>query len=284
MPHDDSHDSSSDPAWMRRWQRSEEAEDWSQLTELRQRLFGGATARMLEAAQLKPGDRVLDIAAGTGDQGRDAARLVGPGGAVLSTDISPAMLAVATRLAQQEGLGNVTTRVMNAEWLDLPESSYDAVISRFGLMLIAQRDQALAEIWRILKPDGRLAALVWSAPERNPLFRPYIAVVASYRKAAHPDEHAPDPFALADSALFAAALQRAGFREARVEAVDLTMRFASFDELRRWWGAPFEEAVASGGPQESQRLLDDMRQRVRQFEGPEGIIAPAALLLGVGMK
>jgi ubiquinone/menaquinone biosynthesis C-methylase UbiE len=128
---------------------------WDQLTELRQHLYGAATWQMLAAADLQLGDQVLDIAAGTGDQSRQAARLVGPEGSVLATDISQEMLEVAARRAEQEGLSNITTRAMNAEQLDLPENQYDAVISRFGLMLIPNLQQALAEIRRVLKPGAR---------------------------------------------------------------------------------------------------------------------------------
>jgi SAM-dependent methyltransferase len=267
-----------------RWQRSEEAEYWGQRTELRQRLFGAATLCMLESAGLKPGDSVLDIAAGTGDQSRDAARLVGPEGAVLSTDISQAMLDVSARLAQQEGLGNITTRAMNAEQLDLPENSFDAVISRFGLMLIPQKQQALMEIRRVLKPGGRLAAIVWSAPERNPLFAQEIGVVAAYRRATWPDEHPLDPFALADQSLFAGLLQQAGFDQVDVQPLALTFHFTAFDELRHWWGASFEEAVAAREPEERERLLAELRRDVRQYEGLEGITAPAEVLLAAGIR
>jgi ubiquinone/menaquinone biosynthesis C-methylase UbiE len=100
----------------------EQAEDRGWLVELRQSLYSAATEQMLEAAHLKSGDNVLDIAAGTGDQSRTAARLVGPSGSVLATAISQEMLDVAARLAQQEGLSNATTRVMNAEQPDLPEN------------------------------------------------------------------------------------------------------------------------------------------------------------------
>jgi ubiquinone/menaquinone biosynthesis C-methylase UbiE len=133
---------------------------WDRLTELRQHLYGAATWQMLAVADLQLGGQVLDIAAGTGDQSRQAARLVGPEGSVLATDISQEMLEVAARRAEQEGLSNLTTRAMNAEQLDLPENRYDAVISRFGLMLIPNLQQALAEIRSVLKPGGRLAALV----------------------------------------------------------------------------------------------------------------------------
>ena len=180
-----------------RRQAAEEAEGRGRLTGLRETLYGTATRQMLEAAKLRPGDQVLDIAAGTGDQSRQAARLVGPEGSVLATDISQEMLDVANRLAQQEGLSNITTRAMDAEQLDLPGNRYDAVISRFGLMLIPRRQQALAEIRRVLKPGGRLTALVWSKPERNPLFTLDTTIVEKFLYTQGSEEQRSDPFSLA---------------------------------------------------------------------------------------
>lgn len=264
-----------------RRQAAEKAAAWGRLTELRQHLYGAATKLMLEAANLQPGDQVLDIAAGTGDQSRQAARLVGPQGSVLATDISPEMLVVAARLAKREGLSNLTTRAMNAEQLNLPESSYDAVISRFGLLLIWDQQQALMEIQRVLKPGGRLAALVWSKPERNPLFTLEDPIVAKYLEVEEPRF---DVFSLADAALFASMLTETGFQEVQVQAIALPFRFPSFEVLTAWWGSSFKKALAKLEPEPRRRMLAEVRQAVRPFEGPQGIVAPAEVLLGVAMK
>jgi ubiquinone/menaquinone biosynthesis C-methylase UbiE len=266
-----------------RRQEVEEAEGRGRLTELRQKLYGAATDQMLEAAQLKSGDHVLDIAAGTGDQSRQAARLVGPEGTILATDISQEMLKVAARLAQQEELNNITTRVMNAEQLDLAESSYDAVISRLGLMLIPHKRQALAEIWRVLKPGGKVAALVWSKPEHNSLFTLYIDIVENSLDMAVLEEEGA-AFSLADAAFFASTLTEAGFRQVQVEAIAIPFQFPSFEALTTWWGPEFDEALAKLEPELRQRTQEEVRQAVRQFEGPEGILASGELLLGVGTK
>ncbi len=257
---------------------------WDQLTELRQHLYGAATWQMLAAADLQLGDQVLDIAAGTGDQSRQAARLVGPEGSVLATDISQEMLEVVARRAEQEGLSNITTRAMNAEQLDLPENQYDAVISRFGLMLIPNLQQALAEIRRVLKPGGRLAALVWSKPERNPLFTLDEAILAKWRTTEEAKEPQADVFSLADAALFANRLKQAGFQEVQVQVIPLTFHFPSFEVLTAWWGSSWKKALAKLDSRPRWRLLEEARQAVRQFEGPQGMSAPAEVLLGVGAK
>jgi ubiquinone/menaquinone biosynthesis C-methylase UbiE len=264
------------------WQAAEAAESWGRLTEQRERLMGTATQQMIEAAQLRSGDQVLDIASGTGDQSRLAARLVGPEGSVLATDISQQMLLVAARLAQQEGLKNITTRIMNAEQLDLPDNSYDAVISRLGLMLIPKRQQALTEIQRVLKPGGRIAAIVWSKPERNPLFALYINLVNLVAKSRgqESDGKRPDPFSLADTTLFTSALTEAGFQDVQVQTVALTFQFSSFEDVTTWWGHQFDLVMAKLEP----HIMEEVRQAVHQFEGPQGIVAPAELILAVGMK
>src|SRR5947208_1514001 len=182
------------------WNSSERAESWQQEAERRQQLLGEATERMLEAAQIGPGDRVLDIAAGTGDQSLLAARKVGPGGMVLATDLSEDMLKVAARLAQQEGLANITTRVLDAQQLDLQANTFDAVISRLGLMFVPHLSQALEKILRVLKPGGKLAALVWSAPEHNPLTSAPLALLEKYTGGSFLG--AAGPFPLADPSHF----------------------------------------------------------------------------------
>lgn len=252
-------------------------------SEVRQRLYGAATQRMLMAVHLKAGNHVLDIAAGAGDQGRQAARLVGQAGTVLLTDISQEMLHIAAQLAQREELSSVTTRVMNAEQLDLPESSYDAVISRLGLMLIARQAQALSEIQRVLKPGGRFAALVWSAPAHNSLFTLYINTVMDSLKAEELDKWS-DPFSLADAAFFARTLTAAGFQQVQIETISITFSFPSFEALTTWWGSDYDEALARLEPKARQRTQEKIHQAVYRFERPQGIIAPGELLLGTGTK
>jgi len=257
---------------------------WDHLSELRQQLYGAATWQMLAAADLHPGDQVLDIAAGTGDQSRLAARLVGPEGCVLATDISQEALQVAAQRAEQEGLSTMTTRAMNAEQLDLPENRYDAVISRFGLMLIPNIQQALSEIRRVLKPGGRLTALVWSKPERNPLFTLEETILTQWQGTEEGEEPQADAFRLSDAALFASMLKQAGFQDMQVHVIPLTFHFPSFEALMAWWGSPWKEALATPDAEPGWRLLEEARRAVRPFAGPQGILAPAEVLLGVGTK
>ena len=143
-----------------KWGLTGSADWWSAGQARRQQIYGAATEMMLDVASVQPGSRVLDVAAGTGDQTLTAARRVGPSGNVLATDDSASMLKVAAEAARNEGLTNVETRVMNAENLALDADSFDAVICRNALMLFsdpgesANRYAPRGEAWMQSRSDG----------------------------------------------------------------------------------------------------------------------------------
>lgn len=268
---------------MLQWQSPEVAHDFQQEAEQRVPSMEEATRHMLLSAGLKPGDHVLDIAAGTGEQSILAARLVGPTGLVLSTDISAEMLQVAASCAQQEQLTNIRTQVMDAGQLDLDDETFDAVICRNGLMMLVPRlGQALSEIHRVLKPGRTLAALVWSAPERNPLHALPLALIAKYTGAF--SSNAPGPFSLADKRRFEQALADAGFRDVAIVPIPLQLHFASveaFLESRRMLVAGMIGRLSES---DQQRLMEEVRQVLSQFEGPQGLVTSGETLLGVGTR
>ena len=125
-------------------------------------LFGQWPEAMLDAAAVAVGQRVLDVACGTGVLARAAASRVTPGGSVVGVDLDAGMLAVAARLAPK-----VAWRRANASTLPFPERCFDAVLSQFGLMFFVERPAAIAEMLRVLKPGGRIAVAVWGALEDN---------------------------------------------------------------------------------------------------------------------
>jgi SAM-dependent methyltransferase len=263
--------------------RASEAEHWQQDVERRRHDFAAATERMHELAGLQPGDHVLDLAAGTGDQSFLAARIVGPDGSILATDISADMLTIAARVAQQEGLTNITTRVMDAEQLELADEAFDAVICRLGLMLLPHPERALSEIRRVLKPGGKLAALVWSVPEHNPLWSLPLAMLSRYASGA--SAPGPHPFALSDPSVFERELTDAGFHKVSTRALPFESHYASFEAFLHSTGSRLIAGVLGQLSQEEQQLLwGEMRQALSQFEGSQGLVAPAELLLGVGSK
>jgi ubiquinone/menaquinone biosynthesis C-methylase UbiE len=131
-------------------------------------LFQEWAAPLAAAARIAAGDRVLDVGCGTGALARAAAERVGPNGAVVGLDRNEGMLAVARRLGR-----DIEWRQGMAEALPFPDASFAAVVSQFSLMFFEDRETALREMWRVIKPGGRLAVAVWDAVERTPGYAAY---------------------------------------------------------------------------------------------------------------
>ena len=207
------------------WGLTEVADKWSAEEPLRQQIFGAATEKMLELTSVQPGSRVLDVAAGTGEQTLMAARLVGPSGYVLAADISASMLDVAGKAARSEGLTNVETRVMNAENLALDADSFDAVISRIALVLFPNPAKALAEMRRVVKPGGKVASIVFSALEKNPYHGIVFGIVQRKGNIPNPAPGEPWMYALGDPGVLEDVYKRAGFLNVSVQAGPYTETF-----------------------------------------------------------
>src|SRR3954464_221766 len=149
-----------------RWEAA--AAGWAREREAFQRDAMPVSQWMLDAAHLQPGHTVLELAAGPGDTGLMAAELVAPDGKAIITDNSEGMLEAARARAKEVGATNVEIRAMEAEWIDLPTASIDAVLCRWGYMLLADPEAALRETRRVLRPGGRVALAAWDGPEENP--------------------------------------------------------------------------------------------------------------------
>ena len=175
---------------------------------------------MLRALGPRDGDTVLELAAGVGDTGFEAAAILGESGRLITSDFSPAMLDAARRRGAELGLDNVDYRVIDAERIELADDSVDGVLCRFGYMLMPDPAAAFAETRRVLRPGGRLALAVWGALERNPFFA-IIAVSLVQRGHIEPPEPppAPGPFSMASAQRTEGLLRSAGFVEVRTEEV-----------------------------------------------------------------
>src|ERR671914_2936357 len=207
--------------------------------------------KIVELAEIKPGDRVLDIATGIGEPAVTAARKVMPNGKVLATDISPQMLAIAKTRAASLGLnGIIEFRESDGEKLDLPDQTakFDAILSRFGLMFFPNLPVALVRIRQMLITNGRLSAAVWSAPSKVPLLDLAFTTVRKQINAPAPPPETPGPFALADVEALKRSFSQAGFKDIRIETLQTTFSFdspESFTRMHQQVTAPITAMLAN---------------------------------------
>lgn len=263
------------------------AAGWSRGAAERAQYLGPITEMMLDLAGLAPGQQVLDVAAGTGEQALLAARRVGPTGRVVATDISAPMLGLAAEAAREAGLSNVETRVMDARQLDFQSGSFDAAISRLALMLVPERAKALAEIYRVLRTGGRLAAIVLSSAETNPYSALPMAVARRFTGRSAETLADPGFFALGDTSVLRRAYEQAGFRDVTVHAVPTSRRFPSLEAaLQDRRDSLPEIATLSAGMSEAERaaMWHEIQECLRRFDGPDGFVAVGEMLIGVGTK
>ena len=266
------------------WASPDVASGWQRGAAARGQTMGPVTELMLDLAGVKAGSRVLDLGAGTGDQAFMAARRVGPEGVVLATDISRAMLDVAQEAARAAGLGNVQTRVMDAQQLELASGSIDAVISRYCFQFVPDLQRTLGEVRRVLKPGGRLAAMVFSAVEKNP-YRAAPQAIAS-RLAGRPfPEPGPGQWAINDPGTLTAAYQQASLRDVEVRSANLAWRFPSLDHaLRNLEEAQplFVKLLVDLSEEDRATAWAEINRALQPFVGQDGFEAPGEVLIAAG--
>jgi ubiquinone/menaquinone biosynthesis C-methylase UbiE len=242
---------------------------------------------MLEAAQLRPGMHVLDIAAGTGDQSVLAARIVGSEGTVLATDISATMLGGAEDAARAAGLTNISTKAADASSIDLPESHFDAAICRFGLMFVPDLHAALTRVRAALKPGARFAALVWSTEARNPWMGLQVRTLREMgRLPTSPPPSILRALSLGEPGTIDAAFRQAGFQEVRAEPVETPRQFDSIAETIQAMRAasPAQgELTRELNEAERQRYSTELESGLRAYSQPDGAVSiPGEAILVVG--
>lgn len=256
----------------------EMAPGWEDRREWLLRITGAINEWILDRVDPQPGQRILDIAAGTGDLGFAAAGRVGEEGGVICTDFSPEMLGAARRNGQAHGLENVEYRVLDAERMDLADNSVDGVVCRWGYMLMADPAAALSETNRVLRTGGTLGFAVWQAPDRN-LWAAVPGMILVQRGHMPPPEPgAPGIFALGDSDRIRELVTGAGFGEPEIEELTFEWRYAAddlWDTLTRLAG-PLAKVINELDEEERRATREAIEEGLEQFRDGDELAVPAA--------
>ena len=267
------------------WQTAAEA--WHRWGPTLEAWLGPATQAMLDMAGVKGDSRVLDVAAGAGGQSLAAARRVGPRGAVLATDISPAILAYAKAEADTVGVSNLTTLVMDGEALEVEPGSFDAVISRVGLIYFPDQQKALGEMRRALRDGGRVAAIVYSTPDRNQFFSIPVSIIRRRAALPPPLPGQPGPFSLGAPGVIAASFEAAGYHDVETRLVEAPLSLASAADCVRFERESFgalHQMLSGLSESERNEAWTEIETALAAFQGPDGFVGPCELLVAAGTK
>jgi SAM-dependent methyltransferase len=230
----------------------------------------------------QPGDTVLELAAGAGDTGFQAATILGQAGRLISTDVSPAMLEVARRRAAELGLGNVEFRLLDAERAELETASVDGVLCRFGYMLMADPAAAVSETRRVLRPGGRLVLAVWGAPERNPFFAVVAAILVVRGHLPPPGPGAVSPFSMSSQQRTRGLLETAGFGVVSMDEIAVRFPFGDVEEYVTFLAdtaGPVAIALRALPAQERQEVKARLEAAFGAFETQRGYELPGSALV-----
>jgi len=243
--------------------------------------------RLVADARLRAGMRVLDLGSGTGYPALLGAQTVGSSGSVIGLDLAEQMLAVARRKATALGLANVTYRTGDATTLPFETNSFDAVTSRFCLMFLPEIPKAVAEIARVLRPGGWVAAAVWSSPDKNPSIGLSMEAIKSVVELPPPDPTAPGIFRLAKPGDLAGMLQQAGLIDVTEQEFLAEWSYASADEYYTSLmeiAAPIQNLMAKISAPQIQEIKRLILEAATQYQHGDRITFPLAVRIVAARK
>jgi ubiquinone/menaquinone biosynthesis C-methylase UbiE len=258
------------------WDRAAEHYErfWSAQLEPAQRL-------LLEMAALEPGERVLDIACGTGLVSFPATEAVGPSGRLLGTDLSETMVATARELAAGRGLSNTDFERMDAESLKVPDDSFDVALCALGLMYVPDPDRAFAEMRRVVRPGGRIVAAVWGARAKCGWAEIFPIVDSRVES-----DVCPLFFQLGTGDALRMAMERAGLEELDVRRIETTLEYDSEDDAlgAAFAGGPVALAYARFDDRTKDEAHGEYLESIEPFRSGSGFRIPGEFVVARGRR
>lgn len=269
-----------------RWTGS--APFWEKHREIIRQMFAPATQALAEAAQIAPRQVVLDLATGPGEPALTLSAIVGPEGKILGIDPIPEMVAAARRAAERLCATNAQFEVASADHLPFPDNTFDAAVSRFGIMFFPSPLDALREILRVLKPAGKLALAVWHFAERNPFHYSLSRIIDRHIESPPLAPDALDAFRFANPGKLLKLLHEAGVADPREHLLQFTIHapisVEDFFQLRLEISEKLREKIAKLSPAHLAEVKREALSSLAEFSTPQGISFPAEILILTGAK
>ena len=225
--------------------------------------------RLIELAEIKEGSKVLDIATGIGEPSITAAHQVGKSGHILAIDISPQMLSIANKRAISLGIQDVMEfREGDIETIDLPMSTFDAVLSRFGLMFLPDLGAGLSNIYKSLKEGGRFAAAVLGSSDKVPFISLPLNIVLKETNCPPPPANTPGPFSLSDENFLKGSFIKSGFEDVTIERLDMIFNFDSAEAFTNFvceTAAPIQAALSNQSKERRTEILKAIAESAGKY-------------------
>ena len=243
---------------------------WNEWREFNDRADAHISERLVELAGVRSGSRVLDVAAGYGEPALTAARRAGPEGSVVATDISAEMLAFGRERAAAAGLSNVEFIESDASSLDFPPGSFDAAVSRWGIIFEPDAEAAAGRIRGFLEPGARIAISSWGEPDQVPFLSIPMRTTMERLGVPPPPAGTPGPLSRPTPAALGGLLEGGGFSEVAVEQAEVTFEFDSpehFTAYVRAIAAPIRAMIAQHAGEAQEEAWDAITQAAAEVAG-----------------
>jgi len=271
-----------------RQQWNSAAEAWHRWGGFLNRWLGPATEIMLDMTDVKEGSRVLDVAAGAGEQSLIAAHRVKSTGYILATDLSSDILAYAQSSAKLAGYNNIDTQVIDGECLSgLQAEPFDAVISRVGLIYFPDQQKALRGMREKLKEGGKIGAMVYSTAANNPFFSTPVSIIRRRAQLPAPLPGQPGPFSLGDAAVLEKAFVDAGFHNVEIQTIDAPLRMESALECLQFEQESFgalHQMLSGLSATEQDDAWAEIETALREYEEDGQFTGPCEMLVASASK
>jgi ubiquinone/menaquinone biosynthesis C-methylase UbiE len=269
-----------------RWTNS--ARYWEKNHKVIRQMFAPVAQALVVDSQIARQQKVLDVATGPGEPALMLAEIVGPEGNVFGVDPIPEMITGARRAADRLGLTNITFEVASADQLPFPDATFDAVISRFGIMFFPSPVDGVREMLRVLKPRRKLALAVWASADRNPFHYVLSRIIDQYVESPPVDPDAADAFRFASSGKLLKIFSDAGVVAPTERAlqfkIEAPISTEEFWTLRCEMSEAFRGKIASLPDEVQAGIKSQALEAFREYSSERGMSFPAEVLILSGSK